>query len=98
MSMSFGIVVGVVAWFVVRYLLAGLYTVDQNERAVKTVLRPRAAAGRRDHARRSDLRRALRADERERYRYPQVRVIPPGGPTSSGRGSACTRSRSRRRR
>ena len=38
MSISFGIVVGVVAWFVVRYLLAGLYTVDQNERAVKTVL------------------------------------------------------------
>ena len=38
MSVSFGIVVGFVAWFIVRYLLAGLYTVDQNERAVKTVL------------------------------------------------------------
>ena len=54
MSVSFGIVVGFIAWFVVRYLLAGLYTVDQNERAVKTVLRPRAAARRRDDARRPD--------------------------------------------
>ena len=44
MSVSFGILVGFVAWFLVRYLLAGLYTVDQNERAVKTMLRPRAAA------------------------------------------------------
>ena len=44
MSVSFGIVVGFIAWFVVRYLVAGLYTVDQNERAVKTVLRPRGAA------------------------------------------------------
>ena len=33
MSVSFGILVGFIAWFVVRYLLAGLYTVDQNERA-----------------------------------------------------------------
>ena len=47
MSVSFGIVVGFIAWFVVRYLLAGLYTVDQNERAVKTVLRARAAPRRR---------------------------------------------------
>ena len=36
MSVSFGIVVGFIAWFLVRYLVAGLYTVDQNERAVKT--------------------------------------------------------------
>ena len=31
-----GVVIGFVAWFLVRYLVAGLYTVDQNERAVKT--------------------------------------------------------------
>ena len=31
-----GIIIGFVAWFLVRYLVAGLYTVDQNERAVKT--------------------------------------------------------------
>ena len=27
---------GFLAWFVVRYVLAGIYTVDQNERAVMT--------------------------------------------------------------
>jgi regulator of protease activity HflC (stomatin/prohibitin superfamily) len=31
-----GCIVGFVAWFLVRYGVAGLYTVDQNERAVKT--------------------------------------------------------------
>ena len=31
-----GCLIGFVAWFLVRYFLAGLYTVDQNERAVKT--------------------------------------------------------------
>ena len=32
-----GMFVGVVAWFVVRYLLGGIYTVGPNERAVKTI-------------------------------------------------------------
>lgn len=31
-----GCVIGFVAWFLVRYLVAGFYTVNQNERAVKT--------------------------------------------------------------
>jgi regulator of protease activity HflC (stomatin/prohibitin superfamily) len=78
MSISFGIVVGAVAWFLVRYLLAGLYTVDQNERAVKT------AFGRAQRLSDSTLddpiAQGLRPDERERYAYPQLRVIQPGGP------------------
>src|SRR6185503_7400904 len=78
MSTSFGIVVGVVAWFLVRYLLAGLYTVDQNERAVKT------AFGRAQRLGKTTLddpiSQSLRADERDRYAYPQLRVIQPGGP------------------
>ena len=37
MSVMVGVIAGFVAWFVVRYLVGGLYTVDQNERAVKTV-------------------------------------------------------------
>ena len=36
MTIVLGAVVGFVAWFLVRYLVAGLFTVDQNERAVKT--------------------------------------------------------------
>jgi regulator of protease activity HflC (stomatin/prohibitin superfamily) len=37
MAIALGCIVGFGIWFVLRYLLAGLYTVDQNERAVKTV-------------------------------------------------------------
>src|SRR5215210_5696523 len=74
----FGIVIGLVAWFLVRYLVAGLYTVDQNERAVKTVF------GRADRLSKTTLEdpfaEYLREDERARYTYPQVRVIQPGGP------------------
>jgi regulator of protease activity HflC (stomatin/prohibitin superfamily) len=73
-----GIVVGFVAWFLVRYLVTGLYTVDQNERAVKT------SFGRADRLPKTTLEdpfaEYLRPDERERYAYPQLRVIPPGGP------------------
>jgi regulator of protease activity HflC (stomatin/prohibitin superfamily) len=35
-QITFGCVIGFVAWFLVRYLAAGFYTVNQNERAVKT--------------------------------------------------------------
>jgi regulator of protease activity HflC (stomatin/prohibitin superfamily) len=31
-----GCVFGFLGWFLVRYLASGLYTVNQNERAVKT--------------------------------------------------------------
>lgn len=79
MSVSLGIIVGFIGWFVVKYLLAGLYTVDQNERAVKTVLGRAQRLG--DETTLDDpISQGLRADERERYRYPQLRVIPPGGP------------------
>ena len=36
MGVLAGCFVGFVAWFLLSYLVAGLYTVDQNERAVKT--------------------------------------------------------------
>jgi regulator of protease activity HflC (stomatin/prohibitin superfamily) len=79
MSILAGTFLGFVAWFVLRYLVAGVYTVDQNERAVKTIF------GRADRV--SDrtilddpISECIRAEERDRYAYPQVRVIPPGGP------------------
>ena len=37
MAILLGIFCGFVAWFLVRYVLSGFYTVDQNELAVKTV-------------------------------------------------------------
>ena len=46
-SIFFGFVLGLVAWFLVRYLAAGFYTVNQNERAVKTCLAAPSAWARR---------------------------------------------------
>lgn len=74
-----GCIVGFVGWFVVRYILLSFYTVDQNERAVKTVFgraeRLPAGASSED-----PFAEYLRPDERERYNFPQLRVIQPGGP------------------
>lgn len=74
-----GIVFGFLAWFSVRYLLAGLYTVAQNERAVKTSFgRAQRIEGR--TTLNLPVSEFLREDERDRYKYPQLVVIPPGGP------------------
>lgn len=78
MAILAGIIAGFIAWFLVRYLFAGIYTVNQNERAVKTIF------GRAERIGKSTLddpaAEFLHPEERERYNYPQVRVIPPGGP------------------
>ena len=80
MSVSIvGIVIGLLAWFLVRCLLSGIYTVNQNERAVKT------SFGRAERipgatTLNDPISAALDADEKQRYAYPQVRVIMPGGP------------------
>jgi regulator of protease activity HflC (stomatin/prohibitin superfamily) len=74
-----GCVVGFVVWFLVQYLAAGLYTVNQNERAVKTSF---GRAERVGTAMTIDdpISASLNAEEKERYNCPQLRVIPPGGP------------------
>ena len=74
-----GILLGFVAWILVRFILTSLFTVDPNERAVKTVL---GRAQRIGDATTLDtpLADLMRPDERQRYTYPQLRVISPGGP------------------
>ena len=74
-----GILFGFIAWFLLRYLAGGIYTVDQNERAVKTNF------GRADRipgatTLNDPISASLDAEEKQRYQYPQVRVIMPGGP------------------
>lgn len=80
MGFLFGCLIGFAAWFLLNYLVAGLYTVDQNERAVKTSFgRARRIEGK-TTLDDPEMAATLSADERERYNYPQLRVIPPGGP------------------
>lgn len=74
-----GILLGLIIWFLLRYLAGGFYTVDQNERAVKTNF------GRADRipgvtTLNDPISAGLNDEEKQRYQYPQVRVIIPGGP------------------
>jgi regulator of protease activity HflC (stomatin/prohibitin superfamily) len=78
-AIFFGLLVGFVAWFLVRYLIGGFYTVNQNERAVKTRFGRAERVGTATTAE-DPIAVTLNAEEKSRYDYPQVRVIPPGGP------------------
>ena len=78
-AILFGCIFGFTAWFLVRYLAAGLYTVNQNERAVKTSFGRAERVGSATTLT-DPIAASLDAEERPRYDYPQVRVIPPGGP------------------
>ena len=79
MSIFIGCIFGFVVWFLIRYLVAGIYTVDQNQRAVKTVF---GRAERLGNLTTLDdpIADSLNEDQKLRYVYPQVRVIMPGGP------------------
>ncbi len=80
MLMLSGCLFGLLAWFIVRFILMGIYTVDQSERAVKTSCgrAERVPGDKNTHE--LPIAETLRPEERDRYKYPQVRVIPPGGP------------------
>src|SRR5208337_2604335 len=78
-SIFIGCVLGFTAWFLVRYLAAGFYTVNQNERAVKTSFGRAERVGAAMTAQ-DPIATQLSLEEKERYNYPQVRVISPGGP------------------
>ncbi len=74
-----GIILGFIGWFFVRCVLFGFYTVQQDEIAVKTRFGRAVRQGKlttldtpiADH---------LNEKERERYIYPQLQIIRPGGP------------------
>jgi regulator of protease activity HflC (stomatin/prohibitin superfamily) len=79
METIIGAFAGILAFLVLYCLLGGLYTIDQNERAVITNFGQAERIGSKTSL---DLPTAehLLPEERERYIYPQVRVIGPGGP------------------
>src|SRR5260370_30599626 len=79
MEAIFGIVFGVIAFLLVYCLLGGVYSVTQNERAVVTNFGRAERIGKKTTL---DLPIAeyLTPENRERYEYPQIRVLGPGGP------------------
>jgi regulator of protease activity HflC (stomatin/prohibitin superfamily) len=77
MEIMLGCGLGFVAWFLIRYLVAGFYIVDQDQRGVIT------SFGRAERVRDATtlelpIADALGEEEKERYVFPQVRVVPPG--------------------
>ena len=75
----FGVLCGFIAYVLLRHFVFGFYTVDQDERAVKTRFgRAVRLAGATTLS--LPIARALNASDRKRYDYPLLRVIQPGGP------------------
>jgi regulator of protease activity HflC (stomatin/prohibitin superfamily) len=80
MDILFNIYIGIIVYVLIRFLASGLYVVQQNERAVKTIF---GRAKRIEGATTLDIHEfadSLRPDEKERYMFPVLHVIPPGGP------------------
>ena len=73
-----GFLIGFLVWFLLRIVLTGIYTVDQNERAVKTVFGRAERLPEGKTTLDDPIAEYLQTEERPRYNYPQVRVIPPG--------------------
>jgi len=80
MNLALGFLIGFFLWFIVRVVVGGIFTVNQNERAVKTSFgrAERLPGGKTTLD--DPIAGFLEEEERARYVYPQVRVIPPGGP------------------
>ena len=77
MDIVLGVLLGVAIWFFARYGLGGFYTIGPNERAVLcTFGRAQRLA---DETTLSDpIAEKLTLEEKQRYEYPQVRVVAPG--------------------
>jgi regulator of protease activity HflC (stomatin/prohibitin superfamily) len=77
MDIVLGIMVGLVFWFFARYGLGGFYTIGPNERAVLCTFGRAQRLG--DETTVSDpIADKLSSEEKQRYAYPQVRVVQPG--------------------
>ena len=73
------VLIGGIVYFFLRCILGGFYIVNQNERAVKTIF-GKAQRIKGKTTLDDPISENLREDEQERYTYPQVKVILPGGP------------------
>lgn len=71
------ILIGVGIYFFFRVILFGFFTIDQNERAVKTVFGKALRLGL-GMSNETPIAESLNADEKKRYNYPLLQVIGPG--------------------
>jgi regulator of protease activity HflC (stomatin/prohibitin superfamily) len=72
-----GVVLGFFLWFFLRYGVGGFYTISPSDRAVLTTFGRATRIGEQTTLQ-DPVSAALRADEKDRFSYPQVRVIGPG--------------------
>lgn len=79
MNLFNGMLVGFGAWLFVRCLFTFFYTVNQDERAVKTIFGRAQRMGIATTAN-TPLGEMLSDEHKQRYDYPVVRIIQPGGP------------------
>ncbi len=77
MSIGLTVLLGFFVWFVLRCLISGFYTVDQNQRAVVTTFGKAPRFGSKTTMD-DPISESLRPDEKERYVYPLLDVTPPG--------------------
>jgi len=80
MSMFIYFLIGLLLYSLIRVLITGFYTVRPDQRAVLTsfgkAVRLPATSGESDR----DESLPLSEDEQQRYHYPRVHVVQPGGP------------------
>jgi regulator of protease activity HflC (stomatin/prohibitin superfamily) len=77
MELVLGVLFGIVLWFFARYGVGGFFTIGPNERAVLcTFGRAQRLEG--ETTLSDPVAEKLTPEERERYEYPQVRVVGPG--------------------
>lgn len=72
-------IIGIILYLVFKICVKGFYVVNQNERAVKTVFgRAKRANG--TTATDESISSVLTEEQKQRYDFPKLQVIQPGGP------------------
>jgi len=80
------VLIGIALYVFYRFVIRGFYVVNQNQRAVKTVFGRAVRIGQvpqqfpQQVPMQGNLSQLLNDEERERYNFPELEIIQPGGP------------------